>query len=331
MAYESGLIIENQKIKKIYFDAKRLAQSDVTVLIYGEAGTGKSRLAKYIKENSARKNAPFVVVNCSALPTDLFASELFGYAPNAFTGALSSGKLGLLEASDGGTVLFDEIDELSQANQATLLHFLQNKTITAIGSLKTKKIDTRIICTSGHDLKAMVDEGSFRLDLYYRINVATLSLPPIRLRTDEAEPFILHFIAKYAQEFGINADDIRFTEAEKKRLTALDWAGNIRELENFAQQLCLIQDKEAALRELERNEIKVDKNEYDKKIRTNEIHTDFKSLKDATEEFQRSYIKKAISSSENLTMAAAKLGISLSSLMRKKRADRSAAPCRKDG
>lgn len=323
---DAGLIVDNEKTQTIYRQAFFLASRKAAILIHGGSGTGKSRLAEFIHQAGSRSKKPFIVVYCNAIPPELFASELFGYTPGAFTGASVSGKTGLLEAADGGTVLFDEINELSPENQATLLHFLQNSTITPIGSVEEKVIDTRILSTSGRNLKEMVEEGSFRLDLYYRIRVVDFLLPPIKERRDEIMDFIHYFIRRHAAEFSIDPSGITFTPEEEEKLCRHDWPGNIRELENFALQLCLTLDKESLIRSIEEEWFHPQESPSETASDIDPLQSGIPgrpakgclSLKEATERFQKEYIRQAIESCSTLQEAADKLGISLSTLMRKK-------------
>ena len=236
--------------------------------------------------------------------------------PNAFTGASAKGKIGLLEAADHGTILFDEINELSLENQVLLLHFLQNKTITPIGALESKKIDARIISTSGRDLREMIEEGTFRRDLYYRICVADIHIPPIRERKEEILPFVNHFVDRFADGFGIDPKSLATSPEKMQQLTQLDWMGNIREIENFAQQICFMGDT------LEGLEGCIEQVSHS--IKHTEVATaarggsSRKTLKEAIKEFEKDYIQTVIDETPDLHTAAEELGISFSTLCRKK-------------
>ena len=308
---QDGLVVVAPSMLQIFDKAKHLSQTNISVLIYGESGTGKSRLAECIQNGG-----PFVRVDCNAIPSDLFASELFGYMPNSFTGASEKGKVGLLEAANHGTVLFDEINELSPENQVLLLHFLQNKTITPIGALESKPIDARIISTSGRNLREMIEEGSFRGDLYYRLCVADIYIPPLRERKEEIPAFIHHFINLYSPGYNIRSQDLCLSEEQIQLLTELDWVGNIREIENFAQQLCFLGDSpegvcaciNQACHSIKHSEL----------LSVSSTLPRYKPLKEAVRNFEREYIQTVIDHTSDLQTAAEVLGISFSTLCRKK-------------
>ena len=318
-------VVQSPSMTQIYQKAKILSQNQASVLIYGESGTGKNHLAEYIQKQGSLSKAPFVCVHCNAIPSELFASELFGYFPNAFTGASAKGKAGLLEMANHGTILFDEINELSAQNQTLLLHFLQNRTITPLGSLKPKEIHARIICTSGRDLRKMIQEGSFRLDLYYRICVTNIRIPPLRQRREESPCFIWHFIRKYAALYHCSPETPVISEDQMAELCQLDWMGNIREVENFAQKICLSEAPSQVIDDYIRRWKDFHSSVLVPEPSAKTDLTDsapelppIKPLKEALRDFERDYIQKALDESENLRAAADRLGISFSSLCRKK-------------
>lgn len=312
MASETtDLILRSPAMAQVYATAHFLASSNVSVLIYGESGVGKSRLAEVIQTK-----APFVRVDCNAIPSELFSSELFGYMPNAFTGASSKRKIGLLEAANHGTILFDEINELSPENQVLLLHFLQNRTIIPIGGLESRKIETRVISTAGRDLRQLIKEGTFRQDLYYRLCVSRLYIPPLRERREDIPDLINHFIEKYAGEYGVDREAIRLTAEQMDRLTALDWMGNIREVENFAQQLCFWGDSPEGVEEcIQRVSQSFQYEEIGSSLPSAPGH---KPLKEALRDFETSYLRTVLSETPDLPTAAQELGISLRTLNKKR-------------
>ncbi|MDI3256350.1 MAG: sigma-54-dependent Fis family transcriptional regulator [Kyrpidia sp.] len=215
--------------------ALRVAHRDVTVLLIGESGTGKEEIAKYIHNNSDRHNQPFVAYNCAAMTHDLAASELFGYAPGAFTGALRTGRPGLFEAAEGGTLFLDEISELPMTVQAMLLRVLQERQVIRIGEYRSRPVNVRIIAATNCDLEAAVRNGRFRLDLYYRLNTVTLHLPPLRERVADIPLLAGYFLwlkRNQGLSFTIDPDVL-------VRLIHYRWPGNVRELKNALDHACL--------------------------------------------------------------------------------------------
>ncbi|MCR4712379.1 MAG: sigma 54-interacting transcriptional regulator, partial [Clostridia bacterium] len=206
-------------------DARRIASSEYTVLIRGESGTGKELVAQSIHNYSRRKNAPFVAVNCAALPETLLESELFGYEPGAFTGAKKDGKVGLFERAQNGTIFLDEIGNISDSMQAQLLRVLQEKQIMRVGSDRIIDINVRIIAATNADLEARIESGDFRRDLFYRLNVLSLTLVPLRERRADILPLLRTFLGTKFEQL---------TPTEREALTAYPWPGNVRELENCA-------------------------------------------------------------------------------------------------
>lgn len=215
--------------------AQRFANSNSNILIYGETGTGKEGLAQSIHNSSPRRNNPFVSVNCASLPPTLIESELFGYVDGAFTGARRSGKKGLFELAHTGTIFLDEIGDLPLDIQSRLLRVLQEREIMRIGDDKIMPIDIRIICATNKNLKQLIKNGLFRQDLYYRINVLRLSLPPLRERQEDIMPLIYFYLHKYLP--AKNSSKPNFPENIIKYLKTYSWPGNVRELKNMAEAL----------------------------------------------------------------------------------------------
>jgi transcriptional regulator with PAS, ATPase and Fis domain len=214
--------------------ASKMAQTKSTVLITGETGTGKELFAHAIHQASARRHKPFIALNCAAIPKDLIESELFGYEEGAFTGARKGGKLGKFEMAHQGTLYLDEIDQLSLPLQAKLLRAIQEKEIEKIGGTRTIYTDIRLICTSSVNLRDLVDKGEFREDLYYRIHVASLQVPPLRNRMDDIPELVDHFIAKINKELGLSIQSVHKDILES--FSRYHWPGNIRELEHVLER-----------------------------------------------------------------------------------------------
>lgn len=227
---EDNLIVSHSKVmEELKYLARRIAIVDSTVLIEGESGVGKGVFSQYIHNKSLRKQGPFIKINCATFPENLIESELFGYEPGAFTGASKQGKVGLIELSNKGTLFLDEIAELPISLQAKLLTVLQDKEISRIGSNQSIKVDTRIIAATNQNLKSLVKEGKFRLDLYYRLNVVLINIPPLRQRKDDIIPLSLMFLDNIKKKYKLN---LEMSPNAMKTLIFHDWPGNVRELEN---------------------------------------------------------------------------------------------------
>ncbi|QQE75794.1 sigma 54-interacting transcriptional regulator [Brevibacillus composti] len=234
-----NIITNNEKMENLIKYCKKVAQVDTTILIQGESGTGKSVLASYIHKLSHRKNAPFLAINCAAIPEELLESELFGYSQGAFTGANRGGKIGLLEAADQGTIFLDEIGEISPKIQAKLLQVIQERQFLPVGGTEVKTVDIRIIAATNQNLLQMVENKQFREDLYYRLNVIELKLPPLRERKEDIVPLIYYFLNKCNQKY--QTSHIISQEA-LDILAGYSWPGNVRQLENVIERLVVTCD-----------------------------------------------------------------------------------------
>lgn len=227
------IIGSNKGLAKVTEMAKRIAKSNAKVLLLGESGTGKELFAHAIHNCSNYRHGPFVTLNCAAIPSELIESELFGYEEGAFTGARKGGMIGKIEMADGGTLFLDEINSMTLNLQAKLLRFLQSNTFTRLGGQKELEVDVRIIAASNKDLKREIEKGNFREDLYYRLNVVSIFIPPLRERKEDIPDLIHYFIAKFSRILNANYyPDPSFIEV----LTAYHWPGNVRELENTIER-----------------------------------------------------------------------------------------------
>lgn len=235
----AGIIGISNQFKSLIEIIKRVNNNKVNVLIEGESGTGKELIAKAIHYKGAWSNMPFISVNCGAIPENLIESELFGYAKGAFTGALES-KIGLFQAAAGGTIFLDEIGSAPLTVQTRLLRVLQEKEITKVGSVLPEKINIRVISATNNDLHKMVINGTFREDLYYRLNVINIKSVPLREKKEDIPTLINSFITKYAEEY--NKPDIKITNKVNEILMRYSWPGNIRELENIIQHMIIMSD-----------------------------------------------------------------------------------------
>lgn len=228
------IIAETPQMRALLIRIQRLAASDISVLITGETGTGKTRIARLIHELSSRVEHPFVGVNCAAVPEQLLESELFGHTRGSFTGAVSA-RTGLFEEADKGTIFLDEIDTLSPAMQAKLLSVLQEKKIRPLGSNTAKGVDIRIISASNQDIRALIDKGTFRSDLYFRINGVRLDLLPLRERGNDIRLLLERFLKRYGVKYGRSG--LRLTARALSYVLAYPYPGNIRQLESFVEQM----------------------------------------------------------------------------------------------
>lgn len=234
--FEKGVVASSAAMYSVLQLAKRLSTVDSTVLITGESGVGKGVIAHYLHENGDRKHAPFITVNCGAIPENLMESELFGYDKGAFTGARADGKQGVFEAAQNGTIFLDEISELPLNLQVKLLQVIQERYIVKVGSTEKIPVDVRIISATNRDLHALVEEQKFREDLYYRLNVVPIIVPPLRERRDDILPLIQKFIGQYNHKYQQNK---RLDKDALEVLLHFDWPGNIRELQNIVERLIL--------------------------------------------------------------------------------------------
>jgi two-component system response regulator AtoC len=234
---ESILFGQSAAMKEIRHAAGKISQTSLPVLLSGEGGTGKEAVARWLHANSTYRNGEFIKVNCAAIPGALLESELFGYERGAFTGA-NAAKPGRVESAHGGTLFLDEIADLDLQLQSKLLHFLQDGRFSRIGDTSERSVDTRVICASNKDLRAEVEAGRFRKDLYYRIQVFRLELPPLRERREDIPNLAEYFRAQFAKQFGMNSSD--FPPGMLEYLKNLSWPGNVRELSNGIARYVLI-------------------------------------------------------------------------------------------
>jgi len=241
MPSPEGLLGESVSMQKIYKAIGKAASTSATVLITGESGTGKELVARAIHYNSPRASAPFVPVNCGGIPEGLLESELFGHVKGAFTGATES-RAGFFQTAEGGTIFLDEISETSLTMQVKLLRVLQNREVSMVGDSRTRKVDVRIVAATNKNLLNLVHKGALREDLYFRLSVITISMPPLRDRDDDILLLTRHFAGKYAEEYG--KDVPRFTDEVLTALRNYNWTGNVRELENLMHRLVVMTDSD---------------------------------------------------------------------------------------
>lgn len=235
-----GIIGNSPKLARAIDVALQVSPTDISVLVVGESGTGKENIPKIIHQNSKRKHAPYIAVNCGAIPEGTIDSELFGHEKGSFTGAHDSRK-GYFESANGGTIFLDEVGELPMASQARLLRVLENGEIIKVGSSKAQQTDVRIIAATNVNILEAVKQGKFREDLYYRLNTISIQLPPLRKRGDDIYLLFRKFAADFADQY--NTPPIRLTDDAVEILKDYNWPGNIRQLRNFVAQLSVIEEE----------------------------------------------------------------------------------------
>lgn len=231
------IIAKNPEIKRMVQTAASVAKLDSTVVLIGESGTGKEVFARYIHEKSNRSGRPMISVNCAAFPESLIEAELFGYEKGSFTGASQAGKVGLIEAADGSTLFLDEINSLPLNVQGKILRVLDEKSIQRIGSVKTKKVDFRLITATNQNLSKLVEQRKFREDLFYRIHVIPLRIPPIRERKEDIVPLCLHFLHYFCEKYHIKKS---FSDKVLQEVSNYSWPGNVREIRNFVERMVVM-------------------------------------------------------------------------------------------
>jgi two-component system response regulator HydG len=239
MSPKFNIIGDSPVMRRVYSAIEKASAATATVLISGESGTGKELVARAIHYHSLRASAPFVPINCGAIPGELVESELFGHVKGAFTGAMES-RAGFFQTADGGSIFLDEISEMSFSTQVKLLRVLEDKEVRMVGSSRTNKVDVRILTATNKDIMSMVKKGAFREDLYFRLGVITIAVPPLREREKDILLLARHFISKFSAEAGVSAPE--FSERALNALKNYAWPGNVRELENLIQRLIVMKE-----------------------------------------------------------------------------------------
>lgn len=312
MNRKPAFVYRSEAMRKLMKSIGQIAAVDVTVLITGESGVGKGEIAKLIHEQSGRKSGPFVRVNCGAIPETLIESELFGYEPGAFTGASRKGKKGYFEQAENGTIFLDEIGELPPNVQVKLLTVLQEKEITRIGAERPKKVDIRIIAATNQDLPRLVEEGIFREDLYYRLNVMPVHIPSLREREADIPLLVDHYCEYFRNKYD---KQLHFTEEALRTLIDYDWPGNIRELVNVLERIFVTADASV----IDRNDVGDVLNIHEP-IAKEEGNIHIKNivpLKKAVEEVEQQLIKKALKTGRSYRQIAHMLDVNVSTISRK--------------
>ncbi len=313
--YQFGNILgRNPQMQEIFHLIRTVAETDATILIHGESGTGKELIARAIHYNSRRKDRPFVVVSCSALPETLLESELFGHEKGAFTGAIRQ-RIGRFEMADGGTVFLDEIGEMSMPVQLKLLRVLQEREFERVGGNQTVKVDVRVIAATHRDLQRAMSERLFREDLFYRLNVVPIKLPPVRERRDDIPLLAAHFLKKFSEK-----NQKRITSIAPEALSALmrySYPGNVRELENIIER-AVIMEKSDTLSRVDLTRARVS-GKFDTPLLTGDNIEPFRKTKtDVVEQFEKEYFLRLLKMYQgNMSQAARHAGINIKNLHEK--------------
>lgn len=305
MTKTDGLIGHSAGMESVKVMIEKIAKTDATVLIQGETGTGKEVIAKNIHTLSNRNKNAYIQINCGAIPEHLIESELFGHEKGAFTSANTS-KVGLLEIANNGTVLLDEIGEMPLHLQVKLLRAIQTNEITRVGGTTKKQLNVRYIAETNKDLKKLVEEGKFREDLYYRLNVVQIKVPPLRERKEDIVPLSEHFLTKFNRKYH---KEVKISSGALKLMGQYEWPGNVRQLENVVEQLVILAE----------NRIIFEKNlpfEINKQPIHNH-HSELKPLKETIEEVEKEIIQRALQENSSIRKAAKVLEVSHATLLRK--------------
>jgi PAS domain S-box-containing protein len=309
--YDQGVLAVSKPMQEVLELAKKVANFQATTLILGESGVGKEVVAKCIHTNSIRKDKPFITINCGAIPENLLESELFGYEKGAFTGANLSGKAGLLEIADEGTVFLDEIGETPLDLQVKLLRFLETKEVRRVGAVEGRVVDVRIIAATNRNLETMIDEGTFRDDLYYRLNVVGIKIPPLRKRIADIAPLSMMFLFQYNKKYNQNKE---LTIDVMKELEKNSWPGNIRQLKNVIENMVVVSNNEY----LQINDLPWNKEKTPgRKIVCMLEDAENLTLTEATDLLEKTMLEKAKIKHQTTRAIAESLGVDQSTIVRK--------------
>jgi len=311
-----NIVSADYKMDNLYKMLLSVAQTDTTVTIYGESGTGKEVLANFVHQNSLRCDKPFIPINCAAIPAELMEAEFFGYERGAFTGANREGKAGLFEMANEGTIFLDELGEMPLSLQSKLLRVLESGEVKRIGSSKTIKTDVRIIAATNRNLAKMVSEKTFREDLYYRLNVIPVSIPPLRDRVEDIEALSIHFLNEYNRKYGRN---VELTDDILNSFKKYQWPGNVRELKNEIERYVVTEGQISSVLNRNRKDIAIDSKQKDDRIQNEPLFSGYEgTLKEVIGKYELEYINTVINECGGvMTEAAKRLGIHRSALYKK--------------
>jgi len=313
---QSPIVVSSSVMNRVVEQIQRIAPTDATVLLLGETGVGKDVVARKIHGSSTRNDRPFFKVDCASIPENLIESELFGYVPGAFSGALTKGKIGFFEMADKGTIFLDEIGDLPQTMQAKLLRVLQDQEVVRVGSTQARKVDVRILAATNRDLAQEAKNGTFRSDLYYRLRVAVINIPPLRERNEDILPLAQSFLEKFAARY---RKRISLSHVVEEAMRAYRWPGNVRELENMIQSLVITCDRETVeLGDLP--SVMLDEQKPNVLAASLACHidtTEGKPLKEIMAEIERGLIKDALDAHGSVTKVARLFGVNRTTIFRK--------------
>ncbi len=321
LATTSPFIVASPEIKEVMAQTRKIAPTDTTVLILGDTGVGKGELARQVHAKSKRADKVFFYADCTSIPESLVESELFGYAPGAFSGAKRGGKPGYFELAAGGTIFLDEIGELSLPMQSKLLRFLQDKEIMQVGSITPKKINTRIIAATNVNLEEAVANGKFRQDLYYRLHVSVIRVPPLMERTEDIQPLAEFFLQRYNNKY---RKRIYFSDAALRLLLKHSWPGNVRELQNMIQGIVIVNESNTIepfdlprlmpKKQIDRGHMK--------SVISDKLHTD-RSLKSIMADIEYEFLQQAMEEQGSMTKVAQLFQMDRTTVSRKLRSKKS--------
>ncbi len=307
---ESDIIASDDKMLGVLEVAKKVAKVDTTVLVMGETGVGKEVVAKFVHKHSSRVNNAFVKINCGAIPDNLIESELFGYEKGAFTGASKDGKIGMFELADNGTLFLDEIGELPLDMQVKLLRVLQENEFKRVGGTASIKVNVRVVAATNRNLKEMVEKKLFREDLYYRLHVIPINIPPLRERKADIEPLVTYFLNTFNKSYDLHKT---LAQSAMNCLKVYEWPGNVRELRNIIERVAIMSSDD----KITMSDLPISRGQCDEEKFV--IENKFVTLKEAVEKLEASMIESSFEKHGNVRSAARELGIDASTFVRKRK------------
>lgn len=309
---EGNTILKSKTIQQIWQLIKRVAKTDASVVFLGESGVGKTHFARALHQASERANEAFIDVNCSAIPESLFESEMFGYEPGSFTGASKKGKTGLIELADQGTLFLDEIGEIPLSMQSKLLKVIQDKEVILIGGVRPKKVDFRLITSTNQNLSEMIKHGSFRQDLFYRLSVISITIPPLRERKEDIAMLAYYYLQKFNEKYRMRKS---LHPATIDKLIHYHWPGNVRELQNMMERLVITSETNIIHPDNLPLDIQMDRTQKTDSLLLKNMKG--KTLREAMEEVEILWLRRAVKQCKTTYEMAEFLGISQSNVVRK--------------